>query len=195
MKKAILAILFVIVIACTGALNAGFFDKKVSMSFIKVPDGFLMIGNQDDSKVAKLQDKLAKLQQKAGSQTEQTEIANELQKIAVKDTVRSYDKKVMDRFVGDIKKLNGVIIKDIMRPKSGRIYAMQFGYNVQLGQDTVQNIKLGYIPNIYVFPNDTVLLPVYDEKSPNAISAVQVRLNEDTIAYLDKFYTDQVKAQ
>lgn len=198
LKKSALFLLFLVVLVGMAAMNTGFFNKKVKMSFINTPDVIMLMGNQDEAKIIELQNKLAKLQAKAGTNSEQQQISLTLQQIAYKDSVQTQDKKVINALVGKIKSLKGIINNNnIMKPKSGRIYAIQFGYNANLVQNTmadmVNNLKFGYVPNMYIFPNDMALLPVYDAKQSTLLSTVEVRLDEATIKYIDKFYSEQLK--
>lgn len=190
--------LFLVVLVGVAALNTGFFNKKVNMNFIKNPNAIMIMGNQDEAKIVELQNKLVELQAKTGTDSEQQAVNTMLQQIATADSVQTEDKKVIDTLVNKIKSLDGTVCNsNIMKPKSGRIYAIQFGYNVQLTQNTmadmISNLKLGYVPNIYIFPNDRALLPMYDEKQTTLLSTVEVRLDETTVKYIDDFYNSKLK--
>lgn len=198
LKKAVISLTFILVLIGMIGLNTGFFNEKVDMSNIKIPDAFLMMGNQDEEQMTNLQTQLQKLQKIPGAEEKQNKISNELQQIAIKDTIQSYDKAFLTKLFGDIQKATGYVNNNtILKPRSGRVYAMQFGYNNGLTQnsmdDLINNLKEGYIPQIYIFPNDTVLVPMYSEKSSNKVSTVEVKLSEELVSYIDSYYQNGLK--
>lgn len=190
-------ILFLIVLVVAAAFNTGFFDKKANLNFIKSPDIVAIMGNQHEAEIVELNAEYTKLQQTNASQDEQQKVLAELQSYS-SDILQLNDKKFIDTVVTGIKNGEGIINENtIMKPKSGRIYNIQFGYNsalpTQTMADLVNNLKSGYIPNVYIFPNDTAVLPMYNEKEKTLVSTVLVHVGEDTIKYINDYYNARVK--
>jgi hypothetical protein len=191
-------VLFLIVLVGVAAMNTGFFNKKIDMNFIKTPDGIIIMGNQDEGKVQQIENEITKLQLTKGTDSQQQALTSLIQQIFNADSIPTQDKKVIDTVVGNLKKLNGTNAgENVMKPKSGRMYMIQFYYAVLPTQDpnqyTLENYKDGYVPYVYLLPNDDVLLPMYSKDDTNPLSTVKVRLDEATSKYIDNLYNSEMK--
>lgn len=193
-------ILFLLVAAGMIALNAGFLNRKADISIVKQPQAIQIFGNQDADQLNALQAKLQKLQAKSSTSKEAQNVSSQLQALVTKDTVQTADQEFISKIMKIFKSKKAIINNGfIMQPRSGSLYSIQFGYNVQLQQDTLdemaQNIKNGYLPDIYLYPNDLVLMPFYDEKGQSSMSTIEVRADEDTIKAITDFYHKTVDSR
>lgn len=194
------SVLFLIVLVGMIALNTGFFNKKSDLNVVKAPSVVAIMGNQHELQIAQLHDKITKLQQKSGTDKDIEAINQVLQQIAALDTVQTNDAQFITKLMAVFKNKKAVIDNGyIMRPKSGALYSFQFGYNVNLPQqsteDMVNNLKQGYIPNFYLFPNNMLLMPLYDKDQDSSISTAEIRLDDNTVKYFVDFYNAQMKAK
>lgn len=182
------------------ALNTGFFNRKADLNIIKKPSIVGIMGNQDEETILKLQTQLEKLQQKKGTEQDQQAINGILQSLAARDTIQTKDKDFIGKLMDIFNNKKATVDNGyIMKPKSGMLYVFQFGYGINLPQDTnedmANNLKSGYIPDFYLFPNNLLLLPFYDKEGESSISTVELRIDDATVKYLVDFYNSQMKVK
>lgn len=191
------SVLFLAVVILMAAFNMGLLSKKINLDYIKTPSAMLLAGNQYEAEMTQLSKQYNDLKSSNGSADEQQAIAAKYQELANSVNVQTDDKEFIDKLLGEIKNEGGFIThKTIINPKSGLVLNIQFGYNnlnPQTMDELVAALKEGYIPSIYLFPNDVALIPTYDNKTPNSIGIVEVKLNSETIKYINDYYNSRIK--
>jgi hypothetical protein len=200
-------ILFIVVLVGMIGLNTGFFNKHVDMNFIQKPDMMYIVSNLHENEINVLLKQLDEISKQQGSEAQQSALNQAIQDLYAKDVVQTTDKGIINLITNDLKKTNdfmglasngmkknNAVIDNgnIMPPKSGVYYKVYFQYNAQMQQETnqqvIDTIKKGYIPYIFIFPNNMAYVPVYDGNQKSQISTVKIRINEADMKSISTYY-------
>lgn len=182
--------LLIIILGCS--IFIGCSKGNIDMTYIKEPSGIVLVGDKNKTEIDKIKEDLKSLKQNSNNYKQQSvALIGRMAKLTNEASIEITDKEFINKIISEIKNKKGIAadFNDKNYVSNNAAYDMQFKYagtNI-----TEEKIKEGFIPDLYLYSDGTVMAAKYDSKSD--LIAVKVSLDKETTNYIKEYYDTHLK--
>lgn len=171
-----LIILALLLTSCT--------NKKVDLNYIKIPDSISIMSNMYNKKIQSLNKELSSIKSKDSKQS--NDIMAQIQDYLNKESKVVEDKDFIKKLIDGIKNSKDIVYDIKTGTGSELSFTIESIYNNL--PVNIQILKKGYISDINIFEDGSVVFLAYDETSKTKTVIIKVNISKPLLNYIKSYY-------